>query len=142
MDDLALSELLSSRGFEGEGAERALERLHRDGLTRPGKTRIAAAKIEAADRALGAAFARHCRQPACLPSPGETREPVLVSTASPPRIARPAAEATTARRWSGCCRRWIAPQAQSNLHARARFQRNTKEPFRWPMASETTTPPS
>ncbi len=81
MDDLALSELLSSRGFEGKGAERALERLYREGLTRPGKTRIAAAKIEAVDRALGAAFARHCQQPACLPPPGEPREPMLVSAA-------------------------------------------------------------
>ena len=79
MDDLALSELLSSRGFEGETAERALDRLCRDGLTRPGKTRIATAKIEAVDRTLGVAFVRHCRNPACRPSPGETREPVPVS---------------------------------------------------------------
>ena len=79
MGDPALSELLSSRGFEGEDAERALNRLCRDGLTRPGKIRIAKAKIEAVDRALGAAFARHCGKPACLPPPGETRQPVLVS---------------------------------------------------------------
>lgn len=81
MDDLALSELLSSRGYEREGVERALERLCRDGLTRPGKTRIATAKIAAVDQALGAAFVRHCRKPACLPSPGEGREPLLVSAA-------------------------------------------------------------
>ena len=49
--------------------------------TRPGKSRIATAKIEAADRTLEAAFVRHCRKPACLPSPGEAREPVLVSAA-------------------------------------------------------------
>ncbi len=79
MDDLALSELLSSRGFDGEAAERALDRLCRDGLTRPGKARIARAKIEAVDRTLGAAFVRHCRNPACRPSPGDTREPVPVS---------------------------------------------------------------
>lgn len=78
---MALSELLSTRGFEGEGAERALDRLCQDGLTRSGKTRIATAKIEAIDRTLGAAFVRHCRQPACLPPPGETRQPVLVSAA-------------------------------------------------------------
>ena len=81
MNDLPISELLSSRGFEGEGAVRALERLYRDGLTRPGKTRTATAKIEAADRTLGAAFVRHCRKPACRPPPGEGREAVLVSAA-------------------------------------------------------------
>ncbi len=81
MDDLSLSELLSSRGFEGRGVERALDRLCRKGLTRPGKTRIATAKIEAVDRALKAAFVRHCRKPACLPSPGDRREPVPVAAA-------------------------------------------------------------
>ena len=81
MDDLALSELLSSRGFEDEGAERALDRLCRNGLTRPGKSRIATAKIEAVDRTLEAAFVRHCRKPACLPSPGDRREPVTVAAA-------------------------------------------------------------
>ena len=78
MDNMALSELLSSCGFEGEAAERALDRLCRDGLTRPGKARIAAAKIAMVDRALGAAFVRHCRNPACRPAPDETREPVPV----------------------------------------------------------------
>ena len=81
MNDLAISELLSSRGFEGEGVERALERLYREALTRPGKTRIATAKIEAVDRILGMAFVRHCRKPACQPPPGERREPLLVSAA-------------------------------------------------------------
>ena len=81
MEDLALSEVLSSRGFEGEGAERALERLYRYGLTRPGKTRIATAKIEAVERALGMAFLRHCRRPACQPPPGDKREPILVASA-------------------------------------------------------------
>ena len=64
MDDLAISELLSSLGFEGEGAKRALQRLYRGGLTRPGKTRIATTKIEAVKRTLGAAFVRRCRNPA------------------------------------------------------------------------------
>ena len=79
VEDLAISELLSRLGFEGEGAEKALVRLCRNGLTRPGKTRIAAVKIAAVERALRAAFVRHCRKSACLPSPGETREPLPVS---------------------------------------------------------------
>ncbi len=79
MDDVAISELLASRGFEGESAERALAGLYRDGLTRPGKKRIAKAKIEAVDRALGAAFVRHCPDPVCRPPPGEEREPILVN---------------------------------------------------------------
>ena len=81
MDDLALSDLLSSRGFEDEGAERALDLLCRNGLTRPGKSRIATAKIEAVDRTLKAALVRHCRKPACLPPPGDGREPVPVAAA-------------------------------------------------------------
>lgn len=81
MDDLPITELLSSRGFEGEGARRALETLYREGLTRLGKTRIAAAKVEAVDRVLGRAFVRHCRKPACRPPPGEAREAVSVSAA-------------------------------------------------------------
>ena len=79
MHDIALSELLSSRGFEGESAQLALDRLCRHGLTRPGKSRIAEAKIAAVDEILGAAFFRHCRKPACRPSVPDSREPVLVS---------------------------------------------------------------
>ena len=81
MEDLALSELLSSRGFDGAAAERALDRLRADGLTRRGKTRIARAKIEAVDRAFAAAFARHCHKPDCRPRAGDPREPVLVAAA-------------------------------------------------------------
>ena len=79
MRDMALPELLSSRGFEGESAEAALDELRRRRLTRPGKTRIAESKIEAVDAALGAAFVRHCRKPACRPSPADLRRPALVS---------------------------------------------------------------
>ncbi len=79
MTDLAISELLSSLGFEGEGAKRALERLYREGLTRPGKIRIATTKCEAVKRTLGAAFVRHCHRPACEPVPGESRAPVIVA---------------------------------------------------------------
>ena len=55
MNDIALSELLASRGFHGAGMEPALDRLRQAGLTRAGKTRIAEAKIEAVDRVLAAA---------------------------------------------------------------------------------------
>ena len=79
MHDVALSELLSSRGFEGESAQLALGRLCRHGMTRSGKSRIAEVKIEAVDEILGAAFVRHCRKPACRPSAPDSREPVLVS---------------------------------------------------------------
>ncbi|MXY39718.1 MAG: hypothetical protein F4Y62_07965 [Rhodospirillaceae bacterium] len=81
MEDLPIAELLSSRGFEGEGAERALEMLYGEGLTRPDKSRIAAAKVEAVDRVLGKAFVRRCRKPACRPPPGEDREAVSVPAA-------------------------------------------------------------
>ena len=79
MHDMALSELLSARGFVGENEKRALESLYRAGLTRPGKARIAASKVAAVDEALGAAFVRHCRKPDCRPSDAETRHPVRVS---------------------------------------------------------------
>ncbi len=78
MHDVALSELLSARGFVGAGETAALEVLCRTGLTRPGKARIAANKIAAVDEALGAAFLRHCRKPACQPSGSDDRRPVLV----------------------------------------------------------------
>ena len=79
MTDLAISQLLSSLGFEGEGATRALQRLYGEGLTRPGKTRIATTKIEAVEHTLGAAFVRHCHRRACEPVPGESRDPVIVA---------------------------------------------------------------
>ena len=81
-----MSELLASLGFEGEDAGRALQRLYREGLTRPGKSRIAAAKFEAVERTLGAAFVRHCRRPACAPARGERRDPVIVSQMQRPRL--------------------------------------------------------
>ena len=81
MDDLAIPELLSSLGFEGEGAKRALQRLYGEGLTRPGKSRIATTKIEAVKRTLGAAFVRHRHKPACEPVRGEGRDPVIVAAA-------------------------------------------------------------
>lgn len=79
MDDLAISRLLSSLGFEGEGAKRALERLYGEGLTRPGKTRIATSKIEAVKGTLGAAFVRHCHRSSCEPVRGESRDRVIVA---------------------------------------------------------------
>ena len=81
MDDLAISGLLSSLGFEGEGAKRALERLYGEGLTRPGKSRIATSKIEAVKGTLGEAFVRHCHRPSCKPARGEGRDPVIVGAA-------------------------------------------------------------
>lgn len=79
MHDISLSELLSARGFAGAGERAALELLCRSGLTRPGKARIAVNKITALDEALGAAFLRHCRKPACKPSGSDVRLAVLVS---------------------------------------------------------------
>ena len=79
MRDMALSDILSSRGFVGESAGLALGLLCRLGLTRPGKSRIATAKIEAVDKAFGAAFLRHCKKAACLPSARETRAAILVA---------------------------------------------------------------
>ena len=78
MHDVGLSELLAARGFAGAGETAALELLFQAGLTRPGKARIAANKIAAVDEALGAAFLRHCRKPACKPSVSDARRPVLV----------------------------------------------------------------
>lgn len=65
MRDIALSELLSSRGFEGDGAELALDELRRLGLTRRGKRRIAASKLGAVAAALNAAFRRVCAKTEC-----------------------------------------------------------------------------
>ena len=79
MRDIALQELLSSHGFEGEGACLAMERLYSCGLTRPGKTRIAAAKIEAVEQALDAAFQRCCIKVACRQDIQGSRTPVFVS---------------------------------------------------------------
>ncbi|MXY39976.1 MAG: hypothetical protein F4027_06825 [Rhodospirillaceae bacterium] len=80
MRDIALLELLSARGFEGKSAEAALDVLRRCGLTRSGKARLAEAKIEAVDKALGATFLRHCRKSACLPPTLGLRKPVPVSS--------------------------------------------------------------
>ena len=79
MHDMALSEVLSARGFVGKSEKLALDLLYQAGLTRPGKVRIAAVKVAALDEALGAAFVRHCRKPACQPSSSDTRHPVRVS---------------------------------------------------------------
>ena len=79
MNDMALSELLSSRGFEGAGAELALAELCRLGLTRRGKKRIASAKIGAVDEALRAAFLRRCSETACRRDACDSRTEVLVS---------------------------------------------------------------
>ena len=79
MHDVALPELLSSRGFEGAGADLALAELCRLGLTRRGKTRIASAKIGAVDEALGAAFLRRCSKPACRRDASDARVEVFVS---------------------------------------------------------------
>lgn len=82
MRDTDLSELLSSRGFEGAGAELALAELYRLGLTRHGKKRIALAKIGAVDEALRAAFLRRCLRcsgTACRRDACDSRTEVLVS---------------------------------------------------------------
>lgn len=79
MRDMALEDLLSSRGFRGEAVKLALDELCRHGLTRPGKSRIAVAKIESVDNVLGAAFRRHCKKPACRPVGRNGRRDVLVS---------------------------------------------------------------
>ncbi len=80
MKDLCLKEFLSSRGFEGEGAERALAELCRCGLTRPGKVRIAESKRQRVDEVLAAAFVRVCLKPACKRHAARhSREPVAVS---------------------------------------------------------------
>ena len=65
MEDVLLSELLSSRGLEGQSAETALLELYRRGLTRPGKTRIAEKKAGAVDEALAHGFRRRCGRQEC-----------------------------------------------------------------------------
>ena len=79
MHDIALSDLLTLRGFEGDGALLALDRLYSCGLTRPGKTRIAEAKIEAVEQTLEAAFQRRCSKAACRQDIRDSRTLVLVS---------------------------------------------------------------
>ena len=74
MRDVLISELLSSRGFEGQGAETALRELYRRGLTRPGKTRIAETKVDAVDDALARAFLRRCGKQECNGSAADREE--------------------------------------------------------------------
>ena len=79
MRDIALEDLLSSHGFSGEAVKLALDELYRRGLTRLGKSRIAVAKIESVDNALGAAFRRRCKKPGCRSVGRDGRRDVLVS---------------------------------------------------------------
>ena len=78
MRDIGLQELLASRGLVGRNADMALDRLCEQGLTRPGKSRVAVEKIDEVDRTLSAAFARYCGKTACLPPTPETRKAIVV----------------------------------------------------------------
>lgn len=79
MRDIALSEFLSSRGFEGEHAELALNELRRLGLTRHGRTRIAEFKLKVVEAALHAAFFRVCAKAECRMNTDAARTGIRVS---------------------------------------------------------------
>ena len=58
-----MSEVLSELRFEGESAEPTLNRLYQEGLSRPGKVRIAVLETQTVERTLGTTFVQHYRTP-------------------------------------------------------------------------------
>ncbi len=67
MPDLAIDDLLRNEGFGSTHARAAArEVLEAAGLTRPGKQRIAAEKLNRARDALNAAIVAHCSKPECM----------------------------------------------------------------------------
>ena len=65
MQDTLLTELLDSLGLEGSAIDTGLAVLYRAGLTRPGKQRIAKAKVLQAQEAILDAIVRTCHKQAC-----------------------------------------------------------------------------
>jgi hypothetical protein len=65
--DVAIAGFLESEGYGGDPA-RARAVLEREKLTRPGKERISAEKLDRARAALKAEFFRTCAQPKCVSS--------------------------------------------------------------------------
>ncbi|MEX2430927.1 MAG: hypothetical protein WD645_03300 [Dehalococcoidia bacterium] len=65
MRDQAIKDVLASLGYEGEAAGLAQQALIDAGLTRPGKGRIAVAKLPYAETALAKRFLRACGSQAC-----------------------------------------------------------------------------
>ena len=98
LQDVEIEAFLKSKGFERpESRRQAREVLEREGLTRPGKLRIAVGKLPAAGTLLGKALLRVCEQEECIrlavsaprtagepmrTAAGATREMVTVSAAS------------------------------------------------------------
>jgi len=79
--DVAIAEFLGSLGLAGDAAGRGRTVLEDAGLTNPRKSRLSAAKLDAARDAIDARFARFCA--ACAPrtDPGG-REVVIVAPAA------------------------------------------------------------
>lgn len=65
MQDVPLTDVLGSLGLEGAAADTGLDALYAAGLTRPGKQRIADAKIPEAKSAIRDLIVRTCHKQAC-----------------------------------------------------------------------------
>lgn len=79
-DVVPIDELLAALGLTGEDAQLARLVLEEGGLTRPGKTNIAAEKVERAREAIDAEIARLCAT--CAPVGAEGRQLALVPQAA------------------------------------------------------------
>ncbi len=65
MQDTLLTRVLEALGLEGAAVDRGLGVLYRAGLTRPGKSRIATAKLSLVESAIHEAIVRTCHKQAC-----------------------------------------------------------------------------
>ncbi len=83
MADLAIDDVLRGEGFATRDArETARAALHDAGLTRPGKQRIAAEKLDRLRDALVDRVARHCSNPDCIAAiAADDRPTALVDSA-------------------------------------------------------------
>jgi len=68
MQDEDIQELLESLGYEGRALTSARQALEEEGLTRPGKSRIATAKVVSVKTALQSRFIRACSRVRCRES--------------------------------------------------------------------------
>jgi hypothetical protein len=83
MADTAIADLLRAEGFRSTVALAAARSvLEQDGLTRPGKSRMANEKLDRARDALWRSLVRHCTSPACAAAVADDgRHPVEVDGA-------------------------------------------------------------
>lgn len=81
MSDVPIPEFLATLGLTGADADRARAMLEEEGITNPRKTRLSAAKLDAARAAIDARFARFCA-PCAERTDAAGRRVVIVAAAS------------------------------------------------------------